>query len=103
MSKPTGDKEKLDSLIESVRSSQRSTVWPDVLRGGRSVDELLWKGRRDAPMVQRIGAVILGVAYLLVGLAFFGMALEQGSWFIAASVPIIFGVGAWFIRNAMRK
>jgi hypothetical protein len=103
MKKPIDNKEKLDSYIQSVRSSQGSTVWPDVLRGGRSVDEVLWKGRRDAPMVQRIGAVILGLAYLLVGLAFFGMALEQRKWFIGASVPIIFGVDGWFIRNALRN
>jgi fructose-1,6-bisphosphatase/inositol monophosphatase family enzyme len=103
MKKETCSKKELNPYIESVEARQRNTIWPDVLRGSRSVDELLWKGARDAPMVQRIGAVILGLTYLLIGLAFFAMALEQRKWFIGAAVPIIFGVGGWFIRNALRK
>jgi hypothetical protein len=103
MKKKTGSKKELDSYLESVKESQKNTIWPDVLRGSRSVDELLWKGARDAPLVQRIGAIILGLTYLLIGLAFFAMALEQRKWFIGALVPIIFGVGGWFIRNALRK
>lgn len=103
MKKKRGGKKELDSYIESVKASQRNTIWPDVLRGSRSVDELLWKGARNAPLVQRIGAVILGLTYVVIGLAFAAMAVEQGKWFIAVAVPIIFGLGGWFIRNAFRK
>jgi hypothetical protein len=103
MKKNTGNKKELDSYIESVKARQRNLTWPDVLRGSRSVDEFLWKGARDAPLVQRIGAVILGLTYILVGVAFAGMALEQGKWFIGAAVPIIFGLGGWFIRNALLR
>jgi len=42
MKKNTESKEELDSYIESVKASQKNVIWPDVLRGGRSVDELLW-------------------------------------------------------------
>jgi hypothetical protein len=103
MIKKSGSKKELDSYIESVKDRQKNILWPDVLRGGRSVDEFLWKGARDAPLVQRIGAVILGLTYILIGVAFAGMALEQGKWFIGAAVPIIFGLGAWFIRNALLR
>jgi hypothetical protein len=69
------DKE-LDSYIESAEARERNVIWPDVLRNSRSVDEFLWKGARDAPLVQRIGAVILALAYLIVALAFISLAIE---------------------------
>ncbi|WP_035354440.1 hypothetical protein [Edaphobacter aggregans] len=103
MNKNKGSKKELDSYIESVKASQRNTIWPDVLRGGRSVDELLWKGARDAPMVQRIGVVVLAFAYLMVALVFTSMAVEQGNWFMGTFAAILFGVGGLFIRNALRK
>jgi hypothetical protein len=31
------------------------------------------------------------------------MAVEQGKWFIAVPVGMAFGVGGWFIRNALRR
>ena len=103
MKKKTGSKKELDSYIESVKDRQKNVLWPDVLRGGRSVDELLWKGARDAPMVQRIGVVILALAYVMVAAVFISMAVEQGSWLAGGSAAILFGVGGWFIRNALRK
>ena len=103
MRKRSGSKKELDSYIESVKARQRNLIWPDVLRGGRSVDELLWKGARDAPLVQRIGAVILALAYVIVALAFISMAVEQGKWFIGAFAAILFIVAGWFIRNALRR
>jgi fructose-1,6-bisphosphatase/inositol monophosphatase family enzyme len=103
MRKRSGSKKELDDYIESVKASQKNTIWPDVLRGGRSVDELLWKGARDAPLVQRIGAVILALAYVMVGLAFVSMSVEQGKWFIGAFAALLFIAGGWFIRNALRR
>ena len=103
MKKKRDGKKELDSYIESIRASQRSTIWPDVLRGSRSVDELLWKGARNAPLVQRIGVVILALAYLMVATVFLSMAVEQRSWLAGGSAAILLGVGGWFIRNALRK
>jgi len=103
MKRRNGSKKELDSYIESVKASQKNVTWPEVLRGSRSVDELLWRGACDAPMVQRIGVVILALAYLMVALVFISMAVEQGSWFAGAFAAILFGVGGWFIRNALRK
>jgi type IV secretory pathway TrbD component len=50
-----------------------------------------------------VGAVILALAYVLVGLAFVAMALEQREWFTAAFAALIFTVAGWFIRMALRK
>jgi len=90
-------------LHESVKDRQRNLIWPDVLRNGRFVDEFLWKGARDAPLVQRIGAVVLALAYVLVGLTFVSISVEQGKWFAAVFATLIFVAGGWFIRNALRK
>jgi hypothetical protein len=103
MRKGSSGKNELDDYIESVKARQKNSLWPDVLRGGRSVDEFLWKGAPDAPLVQRVGTGILALAYLLVGLALVSMALEQGKWFTGAFAALIFIVAGWFIRNAVRK
>jgi hypothetical protein len=103
MKKKAERKKELDSYMASVEASQKNVIWPDVLRGSRSVDELLWKGARDAPLVQRIGVVILALAYLMVAVVFTSMAVEQGSWVTGVFAVIPFGVGGWFIRNALRK
>jgi hypothetical protein len=90
-------KKELNSCIEDLEARQRNLIWPDVLRGGRSVDEFLWKGAREAPLVQRIGAVVLALAYVMVGLAFVSMSLEQGKWFIGAFAAILFHRG-WLVH-----
>ncbi len=103
MKRHVNSKKELDSYIETVKDRQKNLLWPDVLRGGRSVDQLIWKGARDAPLVQRIGVVILAFAYLMVALVFISMSFEQRSWVEGAVAAILFGLGGWFIRNALRK
>jgi hypothetical protein len=63
-------REPMDSVVDDLKARQRNLTGSHVLRGSRSVDEYLWKGARDAPMVQRIGAIILALAYLAVALFF---------------------------------
>lgn len=98
-----GNKKKLDDCIESVKARQRNLIWPDVLRGGRSVDELLWKGARSAPLVQRIGVLILALAYVMVGVVFVSMSLEEREWSTALFAALIFIAAGWFIRNVLRR
>jgi len=52
-----------EELRADMESRQRSTIFPDTLRGGRSVDALLWKGAPHAPLVQRVGIALS--SYLL--------------------------------------
>ncbi|CAN5554143.1 hypothetical protein BH10ACI4_BH10ACI4_33790 [soil metagenome] len=103
MKKDIGGNKNLDSYLESLNDSQKNATWPEVLRGSRSVDEFLWKGARNAPIVQRVGAIILALAYLIVGFVFVSTAVEDRSWMAGASAAILFGIGAWFIRNALKK
>ncbi len=57
-------------LIDEIKAKQSNTVWPDTMTNSRGVDEFLWKGSPDAPLVQRIGAWIFGVTFVLLGIGF---------------------------------
>lgn len=103
MKKKPGSKKELDEYIDSVKISQKNVIWPDVLRGSRSVDELLWKGARNAPLVQRVGVVVLALGYLMMALVFTSMAVASGDWPMGVFAALLFGVGGWFIRNALMK
>ncbi len=52
-------------MLEEVELKQRNTVWPDTMLNGTNVDAFLWKGNPKATLVQRIGAVIFGLSFLL--------------------------------------
>ncbi len=103
MTEKADSRKEPGSYIESLEVRQKNILWPDVLRGGRSVDELLWKGASDAPLVQRIGILILASAYLIVALAFISRAAEQESWLAGFFACALVAVGGWFIRNAVRR
>ena len=81
---------KLDRFIDDVRARQRNIVFPDTLRGGRSVDAFLWNGSPNPSLVQRIAARVLGFLFVISGLMFLPFVAtvrdEDGSW-----------IGAWII------
>ena len=67
----------LDKLIDESRASQRNIVFPDTVRNGRAVDVFLWRGSPNPPLVQRIGAWMLGLLFMGFGLAFLYLARED--------------------------
>jgi hypothetical protein len=73
------NREGIPSLIEEVRASQRNTIWPDTVRNSRNVDAFLWLGPPNAKPVQRIGAVIIGLFFLLIGLGTLVLAYDRQS------------------------
>ncbi len=103
MKQRSGSKKELDPYIEDMRDRQRNTVFPDTLRGGRSVDELLFKGVPHAPLVQRIGVLVIALSYVIIGVAFVLMTLEKKQWLTGLFAAVIFAAAGWFIRNALRK
>jgi hypothetical protein len=92
-----------ESVIEELEARQRNTVWPDTMVNGRSVDEFLWKGSPDAPLVQRMGAWIIGLFFILMGLLFFDIAYEKHDRvFGVFSIPWIF-LGIKVFLNGCRR
>lgn len=71
-----------DPIREDVESRQRNTVWPDPMRNASTVDEYLWKGNPKAPTVQRVGAAIFGVMFLIFAGMFIYMAAEEKVWLL---------------------
>jgi len=94
---------KQDQAIEEVRAKQRNTVWPDTIRNSRSVDAFLWKGSPDAPLVQRIGAWIFGVLFIMVGLGWSVVAYVNHWWVFAVLSILWFYVGGRVFLNGFRK
>lgn len=76
-------------LIADIRKKQKNTVWPDALRNSRSIDEFLWKGSFNPPLVQRIGAWLIGSSFILLGLAVLILTATEG-----LSLATFLGAGA---------
>ncbi len=94
---------KLDESIEEVRAKQRNTVWPDATKNSRSVDVFLWKGSPNAPLVQRIGAWIFGLAFILIGLLWVDVAFERHSPVFGVLSIGWFAVGGKVFLNGFRR
>ena len=89
-------------VVEDVAARQRNTTWPHVLRGGKAVDEYLWKGAKDAPPVQRIGAIILALAYLMMAIVFISWTFEGGGWPSALVSVCLIAAGAKIVHSAAK-
>jgi hypothetical protein len=92
-----------DRLREEVELKQRNTVWPDTLRNALSVDEYLWKGNPKAPLVQRIGAVIWGVSFLVATVVFGYLASHKSVGFLYVFAAAIGYGGLRMICNAFMR
>jgi len=90
---------QFERIRRDVEDSQKSILWEDSLKGGRSVDAFLWKGDPKAKPIQRAGLIVFGLMFLLlaVGIASipFQKHFEEG-WVIE------FGMGAGALLIALR-
>jgi hypothetical protein len=92
-----------ERVIEEIKTKQRNFAFPDTLRNSRSVDEFLWKGSPDAPLVQRMGAWMFGLFFILGGLVFLDVAYEKHYWIFGVLSICWFLVGAKVFLNGFRK
>jgi MFS family permease len=56
---------RLQKSFDEVEARQQNITWPNYVSNARSVDEALLKGSPNAPMVQRVGAWLFGLAFIL--------------------------------------
>jgi len=96
-----------ERLIEEVRGRQRNTVWPDTMINGSAVDAFLWKGSPHPTLVQRIGAWIFGLFFVLMGIVLIG-AIEQrgpdpGRWLGVVLAFAFIALGGRVFRNGFRR
>ncbi len=106
-----GHHRKLDDFIDETRARQRNIGFPETVRNSRSVTAFLWKGSRNPTLVQRIGAWILGLAWISLGLSGFGMAVQMrvdngfsGTVVIMVAMATLTGfVGIKIFRNGFPR
>ena len=101
------DPEHPQQLIEEIKAKQRNTTWPDTMLNGHGVDEFLWKGSPDAPLVQRVGAWIFGVTFMFLGVALTEADREtspdrKSTAFVIVGI-LFFGVGVKVFLNGFRR
>jgi hypothetical protein len=78
-------------LIDEIKDRQSNTLWPDAMKNSRGVDEFLWESSPDAPLVQRMGAWLFGIFFILGGLGWLDVAYEK-HWTVFGVLSV-----AWFL------
>src|SRR4051812_7585795 len=95
--------EPIPPITEEIKAKQRNIVWPYPLRNSRGVDELLWRGSSKATLVQRMGIVLFGLAYLLIAIAMISVGKEDSSIaFYAAGIGMLL-LAAKVLINGIRR
>jgi hypothetical protein len=89
----------VDEVIADAKVAQRSTVFPDTLRGGRSVDAFLWRGDPNATTVQRVALIIFAITFLSMSIAFVDIFLKEG---ISSDKLIYLYISIGFILISVR-
>lgn len=101
------DSEPQQQLVEEIKEKQRNTVWPDTLLNSRNVDEYLWKGSPNAPLVQRIGAWLFGFTFILLGVMLVEVdretTPERKSIALVILAVLFFGLGIKVFLNGFRR
>lgn len=81
-------RENLQELTGGLRRKQSNVLPPDLIENDRDINEALWHGSTRAPLVQRVGAFVIGFVLLTCGLA-------------AASIFYQHGARLWLIPHAV--
>jgi hypothetical protein len=92
-----------NGLIEETKARQRNIVFPNTVRNSRNVDAFLWRGSPDAPLVQRMGAWIFGIFFILCGVCFLEFAREKRSWAVLVFSLVVFLLGGKVFLNGFRR
>lgn len=102
MKRPSAERHQQE-FIGGIKSKQRNIVFPDGLANGAAVDKFLLMGSPNAPLVQRVGAWIVGLTLLIGGIYFLGSAVSEKSLLMALISSGFFLVGAVVFRNGFRR
>lgn len=103
-----GQKKTLSQgTVDKRGARQRNVIWPGFVGNGGLVDKFLIKGNPDAPIVQRVGACLFGLAVIVPGLVILSFAITDRSLFeVFMSLALIAFGGLMFLngcRHGRRK
>jgi hypothetical protein len=90
---------------QEIRSRQRNIVFPDTTRNSRYMYKALWQGSRDAPLVQRVGAWLFGLWFMVSGLMLLNVAVGErtGGWLLFIFALGYFVVGMKIFLNGFKR
>jgi hypothetical protein len=71
--------DKLQEMADELRLRQSNVLPPDVISNDRSVDDVLWNGPASRPLVQRVGAFVIGFMLFSFNLAAASVFYEKGA------------------------
>jgi hypothetical protein len=99
-----GMKRRREQWESDIANRQRNVQWHDTFRNNHFVNELLWKGRPDATLVQRIGIALFSIAPLTFAVVLISVAWDASPdpaaiLFLLMALPFIV-FGTRLLRNA---
>ena len=94
--------EEIPTFIDEIGQRQRNIVWPDPLVNSRGIDAFLWKGAERPTRVQRIGAWLIGLFELGLGLQGLIWAIEKRSFLFGLVSIVVLIMGARSFRAGFR-
>jgi hypothetical protein len=85
--------------LDELKSRQDNIVWPGFVSNARRIDEVLFQGADHAPLVQRFGAWLLGLAAVLVGLSLVSLGAKASYIVVALGLGFVMLGAFWIIRG----
>jgi hypothetical protein len=89
--------------MRKFEAEQRAATLAEKLLRSNSDHDPLWNISPKAPLVQRIGALIIGVFFLFFGVCLFSIGLQRHSWEALAVSLLFAGASAPTLWNAFRR
>jgi hypothetical protein len=94
--------EKLQELANELRRRQSNVLPPDLISNDRSVDDVLWNGPRSRPLVQRVGAFLIGFMLFSFNVSAASVFYEKGARLFLIPFVVIAGAGLRVIYMSLR-
>jgi hypothetical protein len=97
---------RLDKSGEGTPDSKQNLVFIDAARNSRGVNNFLWRGSGDAPLIHRVVDCLFGLVLSVFGLFIIYMAREGSS--SDRILSVIIGLSSlagavWEFRNACKR
>jgi hypothetical protein len=93
----------IEKLVDEVKHKQSNVTYPDVLLNARNVDALLWKGSHRVTKIQRVGVLLLSLAFLLVGILFVSDVNLGSPWLRLPFGLAAIGIACKLLWNSIRR
>ena len=98
----TKESDKLQELANELRIKQSNVLPPDLISNDRSVDDVLWNGPTGRPLVQRVGAFLVGFMLFSFNLAAASVFYEKGARVLLIPFAVIAAAGLRVIYMSIK-